>query len=79
MHKNLGRLQSDRQNRGYGCDWYDKTKIWKHRSVSSAEGTNWFTYNKTSNVHQTNKKVQGHDKQNQIKMPVKEKLEPLKM
>jgi hypothetical protein len=25
--------------------------------------------NRTSNVHQTNKKVQGHGKQNRIKMP----------
>jgi glycyl-tRNA synthetase beta subunit len=29
MHKNLERLQSDRQSRGYGCDRYDKTRITK--------------------------------------------------
>jgi hypothetical protein len=32
--------------------------------------------NKTSNVHQTNKKVQGHDKQNQIKIPARGETRP---
>ena len=39
-------------------------------------GMNEITYNRTSNVHQTNKKVQGHDKQNQIKMPTKGETRP---
>lgn len=32
--------------------------------------------NKASNVHQANKNVQGHDKQNQIKMPAGGKVKP---
>lgn len=55
MHKNLGRLQSGRQSRGYECDRYDKTKITKPATYT----------------RQIKKKVQGHDKQNRIKMPVR--------
>ena len=67
VDKNLGRWQSDRQSRGYGCDRYDKTKIWDLISITDKGNGREITYNKASNVHQTNKKVQGHDKQKRIK------------